>query len=50
MEIPTLIPSILKIMLAVVSTVTVILMGFLIVKIYRDEARNDDAGPKNTGW
>ena len=50
MEIPTEIPNILTIMLAIVSTVTVILMGILIVKIYRDEARNDDAGPKNTGW
>jgi hypothetical protein len=50
MDIPTHMPTILKIMMVVVSIITVILMGILIVKIYRDEARNDDAGPKNTGW
>ena len=42
MEIPTLIPTILKIMIAVVSTITIILMGILVVKIYRDDASSED--------
>jgi len=50
MEIPTELPSILKIMVAVISVVTVILMVFLTVKIYKGEARNENAGPKNKGW
>ena len=42
MDIPTLIPDILKIMVAVIATITIILMGFLVIKIYRDEARDGD--------
>ena len=50
MDIPTQIPTILKIMVAVVSVVTIILMGILVVKIYRDEARTEDKKPRNKGW
>lgn len=42
MEIPTLVPTILKIMVSVVATVAIILMGILVIKIYRDEARDND--------
>jgi hypothetical protein len=47
MNIPTLIPDILKIMVAVISTITIILMGFLVIKIYRDEAREKDEDPES---
>ena len=47
MDIPTLIPDILKIMVAVISTITIILMGFLVIKIYRDEAREKDEDPES---
>jgi hypothetical protein len=47
MNIPTLIPDILKIMVAVIATITVILMGFLVIKIYRDEARDEDESPES---
>jgi hypothetical protein len=50
MEIPTEMPSILKIMVTVISVVTVLLMVFLTIKIYKGEARNENAGPKNKGW
>jgi uncharacterized membrane protein len=50
MEIPTVVPSILKIMVEVISVVTVLLMVFLTIKIYKGEARNENAGPKNKGW
>lgn len=50
MEIPKQVPFILDLMIAVISVVTVILMIYLTVKIYKDEARNKDAGPKNKGW
>ena len=42
MDIPTLIPTILKIMIAVIATVTIILMGLLVIKIYRDEPHHED--------
>ena len=42
MDIPTLMPTILKIMVAAVSTITVILMAILVIKIYRGEARNEN--------
>ncbi|MEJ2553372.1 MAG: hypothetical protein P8164_08300 [Gammaproteobacteria bacterium] len=42
MEIPTLVPTILKIMVSVVATIAIILMGILVIKIYRDEARGND--------
>lgn len=42
MEIPTVIPTVLKIMMAVVGTVTIILMGILVIKIYRDEPHHED--------
>jgi len=42
MDIPTYIPTILKIMMAVVAAVTIILMGILVIKIYRDEPHHDD--------
>ena len=42
MDIPTFIPTVLKIMMAVVATVTVILMGYLVVKIYRDEPHHEN--------
>lgn len=42
MEIPTFIPMVLKIMMAVIATITVILMGYLVVRIYREDARLED--------
>ena len=50
MQIPTEVPSILKAMVAIISAVTFLLMAWLTVKIYRDEARPENAGPKNKGW
>jgi hypothetical protein len=50
MDIPTEVPFILKAMVAVISVVTFFLMALLTVKIYRDEARPENAGPKNKGW
>ena len=50
MDIPTEVPFILKAMVAGISVVTFILMTWLTVKIYRDEARPENAGPKNKGW
>ena len=50
MGVPTAVPFILKAMVAVISVVTVLLMVYLTVKIYKDDARNEDAGPKNKGW
>ena len=50
LDIPTEVPFILKAMVAGISAVTFILMVWLTVKIYRDEARNENAGPKNKGW
>lgn len=44
MEIPTFMPMVLKIMMAVVGTVTIILMGLLVIKIYRDEPHHEDKG------
>ena len=41
MDVPTFIPMILKIMMSVVSIVTIILMGLLVVKIYREEPQHD---------
>ena len=43
--IPTLIPDILKIMVTVVAILTLILMGILVIKIYRDEARDEEEPP-----
>ena len=45
MDIPTLMPTILKIMVAAVATITVILMTILVIKIYRGEARNENSEP-----
>jgi len=50
MDIPTEVPFILKAMVAGISAVTFILMVWLTARIYRDEARNENAGPKNKGW
>ena len=50
MEIPTEVPLILKTMVAIISVITFILMALLTVKIYRDEARPENKGPKNKGW
>ena len=50
MDIPTAVPSILKIMVAVIAVITVLLMVFLTIKIYKGEARDANAGPKNKGW
>jgi hypothetical protein len=50
MDIPTEVPTFLKIMVSVVSIVTLILMGWLVVRIYRNEARNEDDTPRNKGW
>ncbi len=47
MNIPTEIPNILKIWVAVVAALTIILMGFLVIKIYRDEARIEDESPES---
>ena len=49
MEIPTEVPLILKAMVAVISVIAVALMVYLTVKIYKDDARNENAGPKNKG-
>jgi len=46
MDIPTLIPTILKIMVAVISIVTIILMAALVIKIYRDEPHREDQEPQ----
>jgi len=48
--VPTAVPFILKVMVAGISLVTFLLMAWLTVKIYRDEARPENAGPKNKGW
>ena len=40
----------LKFWVGGVFIVTVILMVILTIKIYKGEARNADAGPKNKGW
>jgi hypothetical protein len=37
-------------MVASISITAVILMGWLTVKIYRDEARPEKKDRKNTGW
>jgi hypothetical protein len=50
MDIPTEVPFILKAMVAIISAFTFILMAWLTAKIYRDEARPENAGPKNKGW
>ena len=50
MEVPKEVPFVLEVMVAVISVITVVLMVYLTVKIYKDEARNEDAGPKNKGW
>jgi hypothetical protein len=50
MELPTEVPFILKAMVAGISAVTFILMVWLTVKIYRDEARTENKGSRNTGW
>ena len=50
MEIPTEVPFILKAMVAVISVITAALMVYLTVKIYKNDARNENAGPKNKGW
>jgi hypothetical protein len=50
MHVPTEVPFILKTMVAVISVIAVVLMGWLTIKIYRDDARSENAGPKNKGW
>jgi len=50
MAVPQHVPFILWSMVAVISVITVVLMIYLTVKIYKDDARNEDAGPKNKGW
>ena len=50
MEVPKEVPFVLEVMVAVISIITVVLMVYLTVKIYKDEARNEYAGPKNKGW
>jgi hypothetical protein len=50
MDIPTEVPNILKAMVAIFSAVSFVLMAWLTIKIYRDEARPENAGPKNKGW
>ena len=50
MHVPTEVPNILKAMVGVISVIAVVLMAWLTVKIYRDEARPENAGPKNKGW
>jgi hypothetical protein len=42
MEIPTFIPMVLKIMMVVIASITIILMGYLVIKIYRDESHLED--------
>ena len=44
------IPLLLKIMVAAISVTAVVLMGWLTVKIYRDEARPENKNRKKTGW
>ena len=50
LAIPTAVSFGLKVMVAVVFVLALLLMAWLTVKIYKNEARNEDAGPKNTGW
>ena len=50
MHVPTEVPNILKAMVGVISVIAVVLMAWLTVKIYRDDARPENAGPKNKGW
>ena len=50
LAIPTAVPLTLKLMVGIISAVTILLMVILTIKIYKGEARNKDAGPKNTGW
>jgi len=50
MAIPTSVPLALKVMVAVIFIITVLLMVFLTVKIYKGEARDEQASPKNHGW
>jgi hypothetical protein len=50
MEVPTEVPNILKAMVGVISVITFLLMVYLTVKIYKGEARDKNAGPKNKGW
>ncbi len=50
MEVPKEVPFILEVMVAGISALTVVLMVYLTIKIYKNQARNEDAGPKNKGW
>lgn len=50
LEMSTLVPTILKLMITVITLVSAILILVLIVKIYRGEARDEDGKPRNTGW
>lgn len=50
MAIPTAVPLALKVMVGVIFIVTALLMVLLTVKIYKGEARDENASPKNHGW
>lgn len=50
MEVPKEVPFVLEVMVAVISIVTILLMVYLTIKIYKNQARDEDAGPKNKGW
>jgi len=50
LAVPTEVPTILKVMVAVIALISFLLMAWLTVKIYRGEARPENAGPKNKGW
>ena len=44
------IPLLLKIMVGTISITAVILMGWLTIKIYRNQARPENRDRKKTGW
>jgi len=50
MEIPSEIPFVLEVMVAVISIITIFLMLLLTVKIYKGEARIENKNSKNKGW
>ena len=50
LAIPTAVPNLLKSMVVIISILVTVLLIFLTTKIYKGEARNEDAGPKNKGW
>lgn len=50
LAIPTSVPLALKVMVGVIFTLALVLMVVLTIKIYKGEARDENASPKNHGW